>query len=87
MITIDDNIQSVTTLSLSGLRELIQNSDLEFHSPKNRKFVTSFKVEGIAEITWKPLLLIVLFDVLDNKIKIQPREGKKSFRGCFYLAK
>ncbi len=76
-ITIDNNIKSVTALSLSELRELIQNSDLEFHSPENGKFVTSFKVEYITETIWKPLSVIVIFDVLENEVKIQAREGKK----------
>ena len=76
-IKIDNSIKSVTTLSLSELRELIQNSDLEFHSPENGKFVTSFKVEEIAETIWKPLSLIIIFDVLENEVKIQAREGKK----------
>jgi phosphatidylserine/phosphatidylglycerophosphate/cardiolipin synthase-like enzyme len=77
LITIDNNIKSVTNLSLSELQELIQNSDLGFHSPENGKFVTSFKVEDITETIWKSLSLIVIFDVLDNEIKIQGRERKK----------
>ena len=43
-VAIDNNNESFVSLSLSGLRELIENSALKFHSPENGKFVTSFEV-------------------------------------------
>jgi hypothetical protein len=77
-ITIDNNIKSVSSLSLSELRELlIQNPDLKFYSPEDGKFVTSFKVEDITKTIWKTLSLIVIFDVLENEVKIQARHGTK----------
>jgi hypothetical protein len=76
-IKIDNNIKSVTTLSLSELRRLIQNSDLEIHSPEDGKFVTSFKVEEITKTIYQPLSLFFIFDVLENSFRIQAREGKK----------
>jgi hypothetical protein len=76
-IAIEDNIKSVSTLSLSELRELIQNSDLGFHSPENGKFVTSFKVEDITETILQSLSLILIFDILEDDFRIEAREGKK----------
>jgi hypothetical protein len=77
-IAIENNLKSVYIISLSEIRELIQNSDLGFHSPEDGKFITSFKLEdNITEIIWKSLSLIVIFDVLENDFKIQAREGKK----------
>ncbi len=76
-LTIEDNIKSVSTLSLFKLRELIQNSNLGFHSLEDGKFITSFKVEDSTETIWKSLSLIIIFDVLENEIKIQAREGRK----------
>jgi hypothetical protein len=76
-IVIDKKNENFASLSLSELRELIKNSALEFHSPENGKFVTSFKVEESAELMWKNLSLIVIFDVLENDFRIQAREGIK----------
>ena len=77
-ITINNNIKTVASLSLSQLRELlIQNLDLKVHSPEDGKLVTFFKVQDSTETIWKSLSVIVLFDVLENKIKIQAREEKK----------
>ena len=76
-VAIDNKSESFASLSLSQLRELIENFDLEFHSPKNGKFVTSFKVEESVELIWKNLSLIVIFDVLENDFRIQAREGTK----------
>ena len=77
-VIVDDNIKCISRLSLSELRELlIQNPDLQCHSPEDGKFVTSFKVENITETIWKSLSLIVIFDVLENNLKIQAREGTK----------
>ncbi|WP_052055970.1 phospholipase D-like domain-containing protein [Myxosarcina sp. GI1] len=79
-VIVDDNINRVSRLSLSELRKLlIQNPDLEFHSPENGKFVTSFKAGDITETIWKTLSLIVIFDVLENVFRIQAREGKRVF--------
>jgi hypothetical protein len=76
-IAIENNLKSVSTISLSELRELIQDSDLGFHSPEDGKFVTSFNVEDITKTIWQSLSLILIFDVLENEVKIQAREGKK----------
>jgi hypothetical protein len=77
-IAIENNLKSVSIISLSEIRELIQNSDLGFHSPEDGKFITFFKLEdNITEVIWKSLSLIVIFDVLENEVKIQAREGKK----------
>jgi hypothetical protein len=76
-IAIENNLKSVSTISLSELRELVQDSDLGFHSPEDGKFITSFKVEESIEVIWKSLSLILIFDVLENEIKIRAREEKK----------
>lgn len=76
LVTIENNFTSISTLSLSQLRELIQNSNLDFHSPENGKFITSLTVEDKLEVIWKPLSIIVIFDILENQIKIQAREEK-----------
>lgn len=77
-IAIDNKSESFASLSLSGLRELIKNSALEFHCPENGKFVTSFKVEdNNVEAICQTLSIIVIFDVLENDFRIQAREGSK----------
>ncbi|MBE9044779.1 hypothetical protein IQ255_10225 [Pleurocapsales cyanobacterium LEGE 10410] len=72
-----DNKSDFASLSLSELRELIQNSALGFHSPDDGKLVTSFEVQGNAETIWKTLSIIVIFDVLENNFRIQARAGIK----------
>jgi hypothetical protein len=76
-IAIENNLKSVSTISLSELRELIQDSDLGFHSPEDGKFVTSFNLEDITKTIWQSLSLILIFDVLEDDFRIQAREGKK----------
>ena len=78
-ITIDSNIKSISSLPLSELQALIQNSDLGFHSPENGKSVISFEMEDSVEVICRTLSLIVIFDVLENKFKIQAREEKEIF--------
>ena len=78
-ITIDSNIKSISSLPLSELQALIQNSDLGFHSPENGKSVISFEMEDSVEVICRTLSLIVIFDVLENKFKIQAREEKEVF--------
>lgn len=72
-----DNKSDFASRSLSELRELIQNSDLGFHSPDDGKLVTSFKVKENVETIWKTLSIIVIFDVLENDFRIQARAGIK----------
>lgn len=76
-VAIDNKNESFVSLSLSELRELIENSALKFHSPENGKFVTSFEVEENVEVIWKSLSIIVIFDVLEHDFRIQARAGSK----------
>lgn len=66
----------VTTLSPIKLLDLVKSSDLELHTPDAGKFVTSCEIGKSEETIGQSLALFLVFDILENKFKIQARKYK-----------
>ncbi|MFM6104805.1 MAG: hypothetical protein ACKPEO_02005 [Sphaerospermopsis kisseleviana] len=67
----------ISILPLERIQQIIQNSGLTFHVPEAGKIVTAFKVIQPTQIIWKNISLLVIFDGIADKFKIQIRSGKR----------
>lgn len=77
LITIDRTIVDITSLPLEEIQKSIQASGLALHLPEEGKIVTSCKVLASTQKIWKRISLFVIFDVLEEKLSIQIRNGKQ----------
>ncbi|MBW4676931.1 MAG: hypothetical protein KME52_23835 [Desmonostoc geniculatum HA4340-LM1] len=75
-ITLDNTID-ISSLPLEEIQKSIQISDLALHVPEQGKIVTSFKVVGSTQKIWQKISLLVIFDVIEDKLSIQIRSGKQ----------
>ncbi len=97
-ITIDYTNTDISSLSLAEIQQSIQTSGLGLHIPEEGKIVTSCKVVGeegkivtsckvvgANQIIGKKISLFVLFDVLEDKLSIQLRNGKQILESASVL--
>lgn len=76
-VTIDNTIVDISDLPLEQLQQAIQASGLALHVPESGKIVTDCRVVASTQTIWKTISLFVLFDVLENKLRLQVRSGKQ----------
>lgn len=76
-VTIENRIPDVSSLQLEELQQLVQTSSLGLHVPSSGKIVTSYKLAAPTQIIWKTMSLFVLFDLLEDKVRLQVRRGKQ----------
>ncbi len=76
-ITIDNTSNNISSLSLAEIQQSIQASVLGLHIPEEGKIVTSCRVVGTNQIIGKEISLFVFFDVIEDKLSIQLRNGKQ----------
>ncbi len=76
-VTIENNIAHISSLSLAELQQLIQDSSLGLHAPESGKIVTSYSVTALMQTFWKTMSLFVVFDVLEDEVRLQVRRGKQ----------
>ncbi|MBD2509564.1 hypothetical protein H6G91_20085 [Nostoc muscorum FACHB-395] len=76
-LTIDHVIADISSLQLEEIQKSIQASDLALHVPEEGKIVTSYKVLNPTQKFWRKISLFVIFDVLEDKLTIQIRNGKQ----------
>ncbi|MBN3960084.1 hypothetical protein [Nostoc sp. NMS8] len=76
-ITIDRTIADIASLPLEEIQKSIQASGLAFHIPEEGKIVTSCKVLASTQKIWRKISLFVIFDALEDKLRIQIRNGKQ----------
>ncbi|MFM2060754.1 MAG: hypothetical protein RLZZ507_424 [Cyanobacteriota bacterium] len=76
-INVDQKINQISSLSIEEVQQLIQDSGLKFHIPEEGKIVTGFKVIPPTKPVWKTISLFVIFDVIEDKLNIQIRSGKR----------
>ncbi|MGD1806971.1 phospholipase D-like domain-containing protein [Dapis sp. BLCC M126] len=77
-ITFENTIPDIASLTIEELRKQILDSDLGIHIPESGQIVKNFSVNKDAEkITWKALSILVIFDVIEEKLILQAREGNK----------
>ncbi|MEH1824302.1 MAG: hypothetical protein V7L22_02860 [Nostoc sp.] len=76
-ITIDSTIVDIASLPLEEIQKSIQASGLALHVPEEGKIVNSFKVLASTQKIWRKISLFVIFDALEDKLRIQIRNGKQ----------
>ncbi len=76
-ITIDHTTTDISTLPLAEIQQYIQDSGLGFHIPEEGKIVTSCRVIGANQTIEKQISLFIFFDVIEDKLSIQLRNGKQ----------
>ncbi|MEH1785740.1 MAG: hypothetical protein V7L23_09190 [Nostoc sp.] len=76
-ITIDRTIADIASLPLEEIQKSIQASGLALHVPEEGKIVTSCKVLASTQKIWRKISLFVIFDALEDKLRIQIRNGKQ----------
>jgi hypothetical protein len=76
-INIDHIIIDVSSLSLEQIQKSIQDSGLALHLPEEGKIVTSCKVVASTQKIWQKISIFVIFDAIEDKFRIQIRNGKQ----------
>ncbi|MBH8553467.1 hypothetical protein I8751_14005 [Nostocaceae cyanobacterium CENA357] len=75
-ITIDNKNPDISSLSLAEIQQSIQASGLGFHVPEEGKIVTFCKLISGNQTIGEKISLFVFYDVLEDKLSIQLRNGK-----------
>lgn len=76
-IKIARKINDIPALSIEKIQKCIQLSGLDFHAPELCRIVTKCKVLSPAQIIWKSIFLFVIYDAVEQKLRIQIRSGKQ----------
>ncbi|MBW4454975.1 MAG: hypothetical protein KME55_20925 [Nostoc indistinguendum CM1-VF10] len=76
-ISIDNIIVDIPSLPLEEIQKSIQASGLALHVPEEGKIVTSYKILTSTQKIWRKISLFIIFDALEDKLRIQIRNGKQ----------
>ena len=77
-ITFENTTPDIANLTIEEFKQQILDSDLGIHLPESGQIVKNFYVDKDAEkITWKAISILVIFDVIEEKLILQAREGNK----------
>ncbi|MDJ0733391.1 MAG: hypothetical protein QNJ47_04765 [Nostocaceae cyanobacterium] len=76
-IDIDNYNIDISTLSLTEIQNSIQNSGLGLHIPSESKIITDYQIGDLSLYVWQKLSIFVIFDVLENKLKLEARNKNK----------
>ncbi|WP_413175305.1 hypothetical protein [Anabaena azotica] len=76
-VNMEQKINQISAFALDKIQQMIQDSGLAFHVPEEGKLVTAFKVIPPTQTFWKTISLLVIFDVIADKLNIQIRSGKR----------
>ncbi|WGV28412.1 hypothetical protein [Halotia branconii] len=76
-VNIDHTDTNISCLPLAEIQQSIQASGLGFHIPEEGKIVTACRVVGANQIISKEISIFVFFNVLEDKLSIQLRNGKQ----------
>ena len=75
-ITLENRCQEMSELGLEELQRIIQGSGLGLHVPEDGKIITAFFTKE-SQTIWQSVSIFVIFDALEDAIKLQVRQGKK----------
>jgi hypothetical protein len=75
-ITIENRCQEMSELGLEELQRIIQGSGLGLHVPEDGKIITAFFTKE-SQTIWQSVSIFVIFDALEDAIKLQVRQGKQ----------
>ena len=76
-VTIEPKIPDISSLLLTELQQIIQASSLGLHAPELGKIVTSCSFTALSQTFWRTMSLFVIFDVLEDEVRLQVRRGKQ----------
>ncbi len=77
-ITFENTTPDIANLTIEEFKQQILDSDLGIHLPESGQIVKNFYVDKDAEkITWKAISILVIFDVIEEQLILQAREGNK----------
>jgi hypothetical protein len=75
-ITLENRCQEMSELGLEELQRIIQASGLGLHVPEDGKIITAFFTKE-SQTIWQSVSIFVIFDALEDAIKLQVRRGKQ----------
>ncbi len=76
-ITLENRCQEMSELGLEELQRIIQGSGLGLHVPEDGKIITAALFTKESQTIWQSVSIFVIFDALEDAIKLQVRRGKQ----------
>lgn len=76
-ITLENRCQEISELGLEELQRIIQGSGLGLHVPEDGKIITAAFFTKESQTIWQSVSIFVIFDALEDAIKLQVRRGKQ----------
>jgi hypothetical protein len=76
-ITLENRCQEMSELGLEELQRIIQGSGLGLHVPEDGKIITTAFFTQESQTIWQSVSIFVIFDALEDAIKLQVRQGKQ----------
>ncbi|MEG4442074.1 hypothetical protein QUB47_07550 [Microcoleus sp. AT9_B5] len=76
-ITLENRCQEMSELGLEELQRIIQGSGLGLHVPEDGKIITAAFFTKESQTIWQSVSIFVIFDALEDAIKLQMRRGKQ----------
>ena len=77
LIAIENRCQEISELGLEELQRIIQASGLGLHVPEDGKIITAANFTKETQAIWQSVAIFVIFDALENAVKLQVRRGKQ----------
>ncbi|PPS40720.1 phospholipase D-like domain-containing protein [Chroococcidiopsis sp. TS-821] len=76
-VTLENRIPDISSLPLTELQQFIQASGLGLHAPESGKAIAACCVVTPTQTLWRTMSLFVIFDGLEDKLRLQVRRGKQ----------
>ncbi|HLP92134.1 MAG TPA: hypothetical protein VK184_26530 [Nostocaceae cyanobacterium] len=76
-IKVEQGFTDISILTSEERLQLIQSPNLGLHLPEVGKIVTSCKLIAPTQKIWQNISVFVIFDVLEDKLSVQIRKGRK----------
>ncbi|MEZ2249980.1 hypothetical protein [Microcoleus sp.] len=77
LITIENRCQEISELGLEELQRILQASGLGLHVPEDGKIITAANFTKETQAIWQSVAIFVIFDALEDAVKLQVRRGKQ----------
>ena len=77
VVSIENLISDISSLTITEAQSLIQASGLGIHVPDQGKIVSNCYISRESQAYWEAISIFILFDVIENRYIIQVRQGKQ----------
>ncbi|MDF5730225.1 MAG: hypothetical protein PUP92_19950 [Rhizonema sp. PD38] len=77
VVSIENLISNINSLTITEAQSLIQASGLGIHVPEQGKIVSNLYISHECQAYWEAISIFILFDVIENRYIIQVRQGKQ----------